>query len=855
MDGTSPIDAFLTGRLSEDELLAEVDRVMVEGSQTERTILVSDWRTKSGRIRDSETRRRLDAKVHPLSWQTQVDFDDATAVASPGRGKSLQPGDVMAGRFVIEAKIGSGGMGTVFKARDLRREEAQDRRPYVAVKTLNIDVLQRDDSLKILQREARKAQGLAHPNIVRVHDFDRDGSTLFLTMELLEGTTLDAILHKNGLQGTPLTGLLPILRQVVSALQFAHGEGIVHSDLKPANIFVLPNGRVKVIDFGISRAIPNPNQLTSEMTTFDVQALGAMTPAYASPEMIDGLDPDPRDDVFALACIIYEALTGRHPFGRAPASVARAGNYIPQQPANLSSTQWRALQAGLHFDRAKRAASAEQLLSGLAPQAAVWSGHRWIFAGTALGLLIAFGLGGYFAADGDIPGFGWFRAFEAKDQPGSIAGQSATSSGTPEQPASKSSATDEAAQQKAAEEAALRSAQQDAAEAAAQRQAQQRVADEAAQRQAQQRAADEAAQRLAQQRAADEAAQRLAQQRAEDEAAQRQAQQRAVDEAAQRLAQQRAAEEVAQGQAQQQAPQLPPDQVGPSQIAEAQRLLTSIGLNTGGANGKMGPRTQEMIRAFQLSMGLPSTGELTTALLETLRGKPPAGAARAKSLFTLAAEARNARRSGDATRLYEAALKLAPNDADGLLALGDLRRDANDVEAARRAYETLASGRGAGAGIARERLAGLPKQQPPSNAQTTDDAASQAAHSPSGQQQANRSSGEPVRAPVVETPTHADPARPFDGIYTGVRQLTGFSNPACRATVVTAITVHDGRLTFGKSITTTIAPDGSFSEYGAVAGVLPPITEHLTGRIHGDTIEADATSQNCNYHMSLKKSG
>ena len=316
----------------------------------------------------------------------------------------------------LRRKIGSGGMGTVFKARDLRREEAQDRHPYVAVKTLNIDVLQRDDSLKILQREARKAQGLAHPNIVRVHDFDRDGSTLFLTMELLEGTSLEAILQKNGLQGAPLAGVLPILRQIVSALQFAHGEGIVHSDLKPANVIVLPNGRVKVIDFGISRAIPNPNQLTSELTTFDVQALGAMTPAYASPEMIDGLDPDPRDDVFALACIIYELLTGRHPFGRAPASVARAGNYIPQQPANLSSAQWRALQAGLHFDRAKRAASAEQLLSGLTLQSAVRSPHRWTYAGTALGLLIALGLGAYFAVNGDMIGFEWLRAFEAKDR-------------------------------------------------------------------------------------------------------------------------------------------------------------------------------------------------------------------------------------------------------------------------------------------------------------------------------------------------------------------------------------------------------------------------------------------------------
>ena len=247
----------------------------------------------------------------------------------------------------------------------------------------------------------------------------------------------------------------------------------------------------------------------------------------------------------------------------------------------------------------------------------------------------------------------------------------------------KSGATDEAAQQKAAEEAAQRSAQQRAL------------------RRKRRRGWRSKGLRTKRRRGWRSRGRRRKRRRdwrsrgPTDEAAQRLAQQRAADEAAQRLAQQRAAEEAAQGQAQQQAPQLPPDQVGPSQIAEAQRLLTSMGLNTGGANGKMGPRTQEMVRAFQLSMGLPSTGELTTALLETLRGTTPPVAARAKSLFTLAAEARNARRPGDATRLYEAALKLAPNDADGLLALGDLRRDANDLEAARRAYETLASGRGA----------------------------------------------------------------------------------------------------------------------------------------------------------------
>ena len=84
-------------------------------------------------------------------------------------------------------------------------------------------------------------------------------------------------------------------------MEFAHVERIVHSDLKPANVFVLSNGRVKVIDFGIARAVPTPGLHTMDRTTFDVQALGAFTPAYASPEMIAGLDPDPRDDVFAFA--------------------------------------------------------------------------------------------------------------------------------------------------------------------------------------------------------------------------------------------------------------------------------------------------------------------------------------------------------------------------------------------------------------------------------------------------------------------------------------------------------------------------------------------------------------------------
>lgn len=677
MDGTSPIEALLTGRLREDEFLAAVDRVLVDGTQSDQTLLLNDWRTKSGRIRDATLRGMLDTRMHPLRWA----MEKARDAPEP---KPLSPGDVLAERFVIEARLGSGGMGVVFRARDLRREEAQDRQPYVAVKTLNMDVLEREDSLKILQREARKAQSLAHPNIVRVYDFDRDGGTLFLTMELLEGTQLEQTIQQNGLRGAPPSEVLPILRQVASALQFAHGEGIIHSDLKPANIIVLPNGRVKVIDFGISRAMPNPNQLTRERTTFDVRALGALTPAYASPEMIEGLEPDPRDDVFALACIAYEMLTGRHPFGRTPASVARVGKFAPQPPPGLAPVQWRALQAGMHFERSERTASAEQLVAGLA-KATPTLLRRWPIAVGALGVVVAVGLGAYFIQPGKV----------TAPPPLTVTDQAA----------------EQAARQKVADEAARDAARRRATEDAAQRAAQQKVADEAARQAAQQKAAEEAAQRAAQQKAADEAAQRAAQQRVAEEAAQ----QRAADEAVQQAARQKAAEDAAQRAAQQrpteQAIAPPADQIGPTQIAEAQRLLTALGLGPGATDGKLGPRTQEMLRAFQLATDRPATGELTTPLLESLRHADLTAAAKSRSLFRLAGTARQAGRSADAIRLYEAGLKFAANDPDALLALGDLYRDTAVLDTARRYYETLGQRGGAAADTARARLASLPSPQ------------------------------------------------------------------------------------------------------------------------------------------------
>jgi serine/threonine protein kinase/peptidoglycan hydrolase-like protein with peptidoglycan-binding domain len=805
MDGSSPIQAYLAGDIGEGELLTDVDRVLTDGSVLARTVLLNDWRTKSGRIRASAIREQLDARLQAFTSMSGG-HDTGNAEASGGPGRTLKPGDVLAQRFVIQEIIGSGGMGTVFKARDLRRDEAQDRHPYVAVKTLNIDVLRREDSLKILQREARKAQNLSHPNIVRVYDFDRDDETLFLTMELLEGSSLEAMIQANGLAGTRLQDALPILEQVASALEFAHSEGIVHSDLKPANILILGTGRVKVIDFGIARAIPTSGMQTVDRTTFDVQALGALTPAYASPEMIEGKDPDPRDDVFALACITYELLTGSHPFGRTPASAARAGNLKPRRPARLSPGEWRALQGGLEFDRSRRNASPKSLIAAMRMKPPIWQSRRFATRASAgvVGIGILIGLWAYSADVRRIVTPLWVGT--------------AVQSGA-----------------KPLEQHTLQGPdRQQLDQAAADQLARQQADDEAAKALAQKQAAEDEAKRIAQRQADEEAARRLAQQQADEEAAKMLAQKQADEATALRLAQQQA-DEAAKQSAQQQQAGAP----GPVDIAELQRSLNAIGLNTGSSDGKSGARTQEMVRAFQSIIGEPQTGEATPALLDSLHKARPSAEAKAKSLFSLAAAANRSRRSGDAIRLYESGLTFVPANADALLVLGDLYRDRNDYDGARRLYELLQRNGGAAANVGRERLATLPRQQetPAKGIETG---------APDAASTRPTSSG----AVLPQTAARSEPGRLFDGTYVGSSQVSGSSSPNCVLGTV-RLAVRNSRVSLGGGRQASVAVDGTFS--GTKTLGLPPVVQFWTGKIVGDGIETEVRDPACTYHVSLKR--
>jgi hypothetical protein len=192
----------------------------------------------------------------------------------------------------------------------------------------------------------------------------------------------------------PCAEVLRIATGIGHALGYAHQQGFVHCDLKPGNIFLTDRGEVKVIDFGIARAFHKPED-DAEATVFDPGSLGGLTPAYASPEMVEHREPDPRDDIYGLACITWEMLTGRHPFNRLSGAEARAAGMKLERPRQASYRQWRALKAALSFDRAARTPSIEAFMQGLCGERSPRETLALAVSGIAALLVVAAGAGYY----------------------------------------------------------------------------------------------------------------------------------------------------------------------------------------------------------------------------------------------------------------------------------------------------------------------------------------------------------------------------------------------------------------------------------------------------------------------------
>ncbi len=278
------------------------------------------------------------------------------------------PGTILKERFELVNVLGEGGMGKVYRARDLLKVEAKDKNPFIAVKTLSGDFRQHPEAFMALQREASKAQRLAHPNIATVFDFDRDNTTIYLTMELMEGEELSSYIKRLPAGGLPVPEAINLIKQLCDGLGYAHSKGLVHSDFKPGNVFITTEGTVKLLDFGIARASTTRKDVSGETTIFDPSELGALTPAYASLEMFDGDDPDPRDDIYALACVSYELLTGKHPFNKLSAPKVLEKGLRPAPIAKLSKRQNRALMNALAIQREDRTPTVERFWEGLRPK-------------------------------------------------------------------------------------------------------------------------------------------------------------------------------------------------------------------------------------------------------------------------------------------------------------------------------------------------------------------------------------------------------------------------------------------------------------------------------------------------------
>lgn len=223
-------------------------------------------------------------------------------------------------RYLILEQLGKGGMAIVYHARDTMLERS------VAVKVLREDYSRDPAFQERFRQEAKAAANLSHPNIVTVHDFGLDKGQLFIVMEYIPGTDLKTLIKKRG-RFTPEEAV-PLLIQACAGIGYAHRAGLVHCDVKPQNILVTPDMRLKVADFGIARALSTIHPEEQSDVIWG-------SPQYFSPEQASGAAPSPASDVYSLGVIMYEMLTGSLPF-RADNAGDLARLHIESDPAPLS---------------------------------------------------------------------------------------------------------------------------------------------------------------------------------------------------------------------------------------------------------------------------------------------------------------------------------------------------------------------------------------------------------------------------------------------------------------------------------------------------------------------------------------
>ena len=236
------------------------------------------------------------------------DINAAKTMTRPSGRKAFVKGTILAGKYTILAELGRGGMGEVYLAEDA----SLDRK--VAIKLLPEEVYQDPTARGRFIREAQAAAALDHPYICSIHEVGETENRLFFAMEYVPGKTLRDRISEGPL---PLKQALPIAEEIAEALQFAHEKGMIHRDIKPANIMLMEKGHAKVMDFGLAKQVMGAEKeraLADLSVTLTDEGMAPGTPAYMSPEQLQGKTLDQRSDIFSFGIVLYEMLSGVHPF-------------------------------------------------------------------------------------------------------------------------------------------------------------------------------------------------------------------------------------------------------------------------------------------------------------------------------------------------------------------------------------------------------------------------------------------------------------------------------------------------------------------------------------------------------------
>ena len=307
------------------------------------------------------------------------------------------PGDIIAGKYLIQKELGRGSYGVVFRARHLGVERD------VALKTLLPQAFLQTDIVERFQREAAMVSRLKHPNIVTLYDFGESEGVLYMAMEFIEGLQISSIIKREApLDKERAVGLI---KQVLAALKAAHKKGIVHRDLKPENIIVCDSedqkGVVKVLDFGIAKMTESDEQLGA-LKTLTIQGYVLGTPHYMSPETITGDEVDNRADLYAVGLLLYEMLTGKHPFNAPKPSAVllkHLSEPIPPLPdAKLENSHiGYAIRKALSKQREDRMADATTFIEILdghhnLPSTMIWRSPALMAAAVSVAILLTMGV-------------------------------------------------------------------------------------------------------------------------------------------------------------------------------------------------------------------------------------------------------------------------------------------------------------------------------------------------------------------------------------------------------------------------------------------------------------------------------